>query len=48
MARGNLLNTQTATYLELIGNGRTFFVPPYQRDYSWRSEERRVGKECRL
>lgn len=33
-----LLNTGTASYNELISNGRTFFVPPYQRDYSWTRE----------
>ncbi|MFA6542446.1 MAG: DUF262 domain-containing HNH endonuclease family protein [Bacteroidota bacterium] len=33
-----LLNTGTATYNELIANGRTFKVPPYQRDYSWEKE----------
>jgi Protein of unknown function DUF262/Protein of unknown function (DUF1524) len=38
MAKANLLNTSTATFLELIGNGRTYRVPPYQRDYSWTEE----------
>ena len=33
-----LLNTGTASYNELISNGRTFYVPPYQRDYSWEKE----------
>ncbi len=33
-----LLNTGTASYNELISNGRTFHVPPYQRDYSWEKE----------
>jgi len=33
-----LLNTGTASYNELISNGRTFCVPPYQRDYSWEKE----------
>ena len=33
-----LLNTGTATYNDLIANGRTFHVPPYQRDYSWERE----------
>jgi GNAT superfamily N-acetyltransferase len=35
MAKANLLNTGTTNFLELIGNGRTYRVPPYQRDYSW-------------
>lgn len=34
-----LLNTSTATLNELLGNGRIFRVPPYQRDYSWTEEE---------
>ena len=25
--------------MELIGNGRSYSVPPYQRDYSWSEEE---------
>ncbi|MFN0188821.1 MAG: DUF262 domain-containing protein [Bacteroidia bacterium] len=33
-----LLNTGTASYNDLISNGRTFRVPPYQRDYSWEKE----------
>jgi hypothetical protein len=39
MAKANLLNTSTSTFLELIGNGRTYKVPPYQRDYSWTEEQ---------
>ena len=39
MARTNLLNTRTINYLELIGNGRQYRVPPYQRDYSWSVEQ---------
>ena len=34
-----MLSTTTTTYLELIGNGKTYRVPPYQRDYSWTEEE---------
>ena len=34
-----MLSTTTTTYLELIGNGKTYRVPPYQRDYSWTGEE---------
>jgi uncharacterized protein with ParB-like and HNH nuclease domain len=34
-----LLNTGTASYNELIANGKTYKVPPYQRDYSWDREE---------
>jgi hypothetical protein len=38
MAKTNLLNTRTANLQELIGNGRIFRVPPFQRDYSWQEE----------
>ena len=39
MARSTLLETRPVNYLELMGNGRVFSVPPYQRDYSWRLEQ---------
>lgn len=39
MAKANLLNTSTSTFLELIGNGRLYTVPAYQRDYSWTEEQ---------
>ena len=39
MSRTNVLNTTTVNYLELIGNGKTYRVPPYQRDYAWTEEE---------
>lgn len=39
MAKANMLNTRTINYLELIGNGRHYRVPPYQRDYSWTEEQ---------
>ena len=39
MVKANILNTRTINYLELIGNGRSYRVPPYQRDYSWSEEE---------
>ena len=39
MAKSNLLNTRTINYLELIGNGKSYRVPPYQRDYSWSEEQ---------
>lgn len=38
MAKINLLNTRTTNFLELVGNGRIYRVPPYQRDYSWEEE----------
>ena len=39
MARANILNTRTINYMELIGNGKLYRVPPYQRDYSWSQEQ---------
>ena len=39
MRRTNVLTTRTANYLELIGNGKAYRVPPYQRDYAWTEEE---------
>lgn len=39
MAKANLLNTSTTNFIELIGNGRLYRVPPYQRDYSWTEEQ---------
>ena len=39
MAKSHLLNTRTTNYHELIGNGKTYRVPPYQRDYSWSEEQ---------
>jgi hypothetical protein len=39
MAKSNLLNTRTTNLLELVGNGRIYRVPPYQRDYSWEVEQ---------
>ena len=39
MAKSNFLNTRTTNYLELVGNGRSYVVPAYQRDYSWEEEQ---------
>lgn len=38
MARSTLLNTDTEDLKELLSNGKSYSVPPYQRDYSWRQE----------
>lgn len=35
MVINNLLDTRTASFSELISNGRIYKVPPFQRDYSW-------------
>lgn len=34
----NLLATSTLNLKNLLGNGRTYRVPPFQRDYSWKEE----------
>lgn len=34
-----LLNTATSTFDELIGSEKAYYVPPFQRDYSWEEEE---------
>jgi hypothetical protein len=34
----NLLDTKTLTWGEIIGNGKTYKIPPYQRNYSWQEE----------
>ena len=39
MAGSNILDTRTVNYMELIGNGRKYAVPAYQRDYSWSEEQ---------
>lgn len=39
MQSTNLLKTQTIDYWDLIGNGKSYRVPPYQRDYSWNEEQ---------
>lgn len=32
-------NTANATFRQLLGNGLTYHVPPFQRDYSWGEDE---------
>ncbi|MFM9067860.1 MAG: DUF262 domain-containing protein, partial [Planctomycetota bacterium] len=32
-------NTENRTYRQLLGNGLTYRVPAFQRDYSWGEEE---------
>ena len=39
MRRTNVLRAATVNYLELIGNGKAYRVPLYQRDYAWTEEE---------
>ena len=38
MAASNLLATSTLNLKNLLGNGRSYLVPAFQRDYSWREE----------
>ncbi len=38
MARINLLDTRTTSFGDLIGNGKIYRVPTFQRDYSWSEE----------
>ena len=35
MSRMNLLNTRAASFGDLIGNGKNYHIPKFQRDYSW-------------
>jgi len=39
MAVNNLLDTSTVSLSDIIGNGKTYSVPPYQRDYSWKKDQ---------
>lgn len=39
MSKNILLETKTSNLLELLGNGKIYRVPPYQRDYSWGEEQ---------
>src|ERR1700752_4474298 len=38
MASGNLLDTKTVSLNEILGNGKIYRVPHYQRDYSWEQD----------
>ena len=39
MAFNNLLDTSTVSLADILGNGKTYRVPPYQRDYSWKKDQ---------
>ena len=39
MANANLLDTKTVTVNEILGNGKIYKVPQFQRDYSWDSDQ---------
>lgn len=38
MTTNNIMNTSTVCLSDIIGNGKTYTVPMYQRDYSWEEE----------
>lgn len=38
MAVSNLLDTSTVSLSDIIGNGKVYKVPSYQRDYSWKQD----------
>ncbi len=38
MAKTNVLDTDTVNFGDIIGNGKIYRVPLYQRDYSWEEE----------
>ena len=35
MKTSNLLDTKTVSFNDIIGNGKIYKVPDFQRDYSW-------------
>lgn len=39
MAVNNLLDTSTVSLSDIIGNGKIYQVPSYQRDYSWKQDQ---------
>ncbi|MEW6432224.1 MAG: DUF262 domain-containing HNH endonuclease family protein [Myxococcota bacterium] len=39
MSTVRFLDTETVTLEELLGNGKRYVVPAFQRDYSWRDEQ---------
>jgi uncharacterized protein with ParB-like and HNH nuclease domain len=38
MVVSNLLDTSTVSLSDIIGNGKVYIVPAYQRDYSWQKD----------
>jgi hypothetical protein len=39
MDKSNLLKTQDVTFLDLIGTGKKYRAPSFQRDYAWEEEQ---------
>ncbi len=38
MAVGHLLDTKTVNLNDILGNGKIYRVPQFQRDYSWEQD----------
>lgn len=38
MAKGHLLDTKTVNLNDILGNGKIYRVPQFQRDYSWEQD----------
>ncbi len=38
MANSNLIDTKNFTLNEILGNGKIYMVPQFQRDYSWEQD----------
>lgn len=38
MAAGHLLDTKTVNFNDILGNGKIYRVPQFQRDYSWEQD----------
>ena len=34
----NIFDTKTTSFQELIGNGKKYKIPEFQRDFSWKVE----------
>jgi len=34
----NIFDTKTVTFTELLGNGKIYKIPSFQRDFSWTEE----------
>ena len=39
VASATNFNTRNDTFRKLMGNGLSYRIPPFQRDYSWTEEE---------
>ncbi len=39
MSGKGIQETDDVSLSDIIGNGKTYTVPPYQRDYSWKKDQ---------